>query len=93
MNKQSDPISQEKFELIHKQAVTALGELLDGYDKLHGNEEEEVIFMGNLFANMIIATYLGYYPEKLGREAEEAAIRLMKEAGVSLEEVEQDGQD
>lgn len=93
MNKQSDPISQEKFDSIHKQAVKTLGELLDGYDKLHGNEEEEVIFMGNLFANMIIATYLGYCPEKLGREAEEAAIRLMNEAGVSMEEVEQDDQD
>ena len=35
-----------------------------------------------------ITFIMGYFPERMGKDAEEGAIRLMKASGVDMEEVE-----
>ena len=55
----------------------------------YGNEQYEVEFLGDLYARMIVSVYMGYFPEKMGKDAEEGATRLMKLSGVDMEEKEE----
>ena len=82
----TDERSEEKHEAVDKHAVTALEVLLKDLEDNHGDEQYEIKFLGDLYARMIVSVYMGYLPEKLGKDAEEGAIRLMKASGVDMEE-------
>ena len=85
----SEECSEEKHGAVNKHAVTVLEVLLKDLEDNYGNEQYEVEFLGDLYARMIVSVYMGYFPEKMGKDAEEGAIRLMKLSGVDMEEKEE----
>jgi hypothetical protein len=44
-------------------------------------EQYEVDFLGDLYARMIVSVFMGFYPEGMGGDAQDAALRLIKMAG------------
>ena len=85
----SEECSEEKHEAVNKHAVTVLEVLLKDLEDTHGDEQYEIEFLGDLYARMVVSVYMGYFPEKMGKDAEEGAIRLMKLSGVDMEEKEE----
>ena len=81
--------SEEKHEAINRHAVAVLQVLLKDLENKHGDEDYETEFLGDLYARMIVSVYMGYFPEKMGKGAEDGAMRLMKMSGVDMEEVEE----
>lgn len=77
--------SEEKQEAVNQYAVAALEGLLGDLEGKYGDEEYETEFLGDLYARMIVSVYMGFFPEKMGKDAEDAAIRLMKASGVELD--------
>lgn len=74
----SEECSEEKRDVINKHAVTVLEILLKDLEGNYGDEQYETEFLGDLYARMIVSVYMGYFPERMGKDAEEGAIRLMK---------------
>ena len=85
----SEECSEEKHGAVNKHAVTVLEVLLKDLEDKHGDEQYEIEFLGDLYARMIVSVYMGYFPEKMGKDAEEGATRLMKLSGVDMEEKEE----
>ena len=85
----SEECSEEKHAAVNKHAVTVLEVLLKDLEDNYGNEQYEVEFLGDLYARMIVSVYMGYFPEKMGKDSEESATRLMKLSGVDMEEKEE----
>lgn len=81
--------SEEKHEAINRHAVAVLQVLLKDLENKHGDEDYETEFLGDLYARMIVSVYMGYFPEKMGKDAEDGAMRLMKMSDVDMEEVEE----
>lgn len=81
-----DLIPEEKHEAVNKHAVTVLEVLLKDLENKYGDEQYEIEFLGDLYARMIVSVYMGYYPDKMGKDAEEGAISLMNASGVDMEE-------
>ena len=86
----SKECSEEKQEAINRHAVSALEVLLKDSEVKWGDEEYETEFLGDLYARMIVSVYMGYFPQKIGEDAEAGAICLMKLTGVEMEEIEND---
>ena len=82
--------SEEKQEAVNRYAVSALEGLLEDLEDKYGDEEYETEFLGDLYARMIVSVYMGFFPEKMGKDAEDAAIRLMKASGVEVDEHEEE---
>ena len=81
--------SEEKHEAVNRHAVAALEALLKDSEDKWGDEEYETEFLGDLYARMIVSVYMGYFPQKMGKGAEDVAIRLMKASGIDIEETEE----
>ena len=81
--------SDEKQKAVSQHAVVALEALLKDLEGKYGDEQYETEFLGDLYARMIVCVYMGYFPEKIGEEAEAAAIRLMKATGLDPNEHEE----
>lgn len=73
--------TDEQFEAISKHAQRSLKKLLEDHEKAYGDKEHEWKFIGDLFARMIVASFLGYMPEDLGRDADKAGKHIAKLAG------------
>lgn len=73
--------TEEQFEAINKQARKSLKRLLKQHEKTYANKEYEWEFIGDLFARMIVASYMGYNPEGLGQEADRAGKRIVELSG------------
>lgn len=80
---------EEKFTAINKHTAAALEPLLQDLEKRHGDEEYETEFLGDLYARMIVSVYMGYRPERMSKDAEDGAIRLMQMSGIDMEEIEE----
>ena len=80
--------SEEKHDAVNRNAVAVLEVLLKDLEDKHGDEEYETEFLGDLIARMIVSVYMGYFPQKIGQDAEDVAIRLMKASGVDMEKGE-----
>ena len=85
----SKECSEEKQEAINRHAVSALEVLLKDSEVKWGDEEYETEFLGDLYARMIVSVYMGYFPQKMGEDAEAGAMRLMKASGVDVEDTEE----
>lgn len=72
------PPTDEQFEAINTHATKSLVKLLRQHEKSYGNSDYEWKFIGNLFAQMILAGYMGYHVDELGKDAEAAGERLIK---------------
>ena len=73
--------TDEQFEAINKQAAKSLKRLLKQHEKNYASKEYEWEFVGDLFAHLIVASFMGYIPEELGRDAERAGQQITKMAG------------
>ena len=82
--------SEEKHEAVNRHAVAALETLLKESEGKWGDEQYETEFLGDLYARMIVSVYMGYFPHKMGEDAEAGAVRLMELNGVNFEETEDD---
>jgi hypothetical protein len=71
----------EQFEAINKHAQRSLKKLLKNHEAAYGDQEHEWKFIGDLFARLIVASFMGYIPEELGRDAERAGQQISKMAG------------
>jgi hypothetical protein len=81
MTETLQPPTDEQFEAINKHAQRSLKKLLKNHEAAYGDQEHEWKFIGDLFARMIIASFMGYLPEELGRDAERAGQQITKMAG------------
>jgi len=75
------PPTDEQFAIINKQAAKSLKRLLKQHEKNYASKEHEWEFIGDLFARMIVASYMGYNPEELGQDADKAGQRIIELAG------------
>lgn len=81
MTETLQPPTDEQFEAINKHAQRSLKKLLKNHEAAYGDQEHEWKFIGDLFARMIIASFMGYLPEELGKDAERAGQQITKMAG------------
>lgn len=88
MTQTNSECSEEKHEAVNRHAVAALETLLKDAEGKWGDEEYETEFLGDLYARMIVSVYMGYFPQKMGKDAEDGAMRLMKASGVDVEDTE-----
>ena len=75
-----------RTQAVNKIAADILPKLLADLeesksDKDLGNQYE-IDFLGDLYARMIVSVFMGFYPEIMGEDAQSAALRLIKMAGV-----------
>lgn len=73
--------TDEQFEAINKHAQKSLKKLLKQHEKTYADKDHEWKFVGDLFARLIVASFMGYIPEELGRDAERAGQQITKMAG------------
>lgn len=74
----SKECSEEKHEAVNRHAVAALEVLLKDLEDKYGDEEYETEFLGDLYARMIVAAYMGFCPDLMGADAVEGKNRLLK---------------
>ena len=86
MNKEC---SEEKHEAINRYTVATLEVLMKESEDKWGDEQYETEFLGDLYARMIVSVYMGYFPQKMGEDAESGVMRLMELTGVDMEETEE----
>ena len=80
------PILEEeldvRYEEVNKVAVKQLPMLLADLEKVAGDkdllQQYEVDFLGDLYARMIMSAVMGFYPERMGKDAQDAAERIIK---------------
>ena len=73
---------------VRNRAAECLKPLLQELEFRHGDEEHEVEYVGDLYARLIVAVYMGFQPKLLANDAEECAFKLMELTGIEMEEVE-----
>ena len=73
--------SDEQVAAINTYAQKYLKKHLLQHEKSYGSTDYEWKFIGDLFARMILASYMGYHPEDLGADAVAAGERLIRLAG------------
>jgi hypothetical protein len=78
---------------VNSRAIECLQPLLQELEFRHGDEEYEAEYMGDLYARLIVAVYMGFQPKLLANDAEECAFKLMELTGIKMEEVEADDAD
>ena len=78
--------SEERVSQINRHAQKVLIGLLKDYEESQGEETYETEFVGELYARLIVAYYMGYFTDKLADEAAQAAHDLMFASGVVMEE-------
>ena len=78
---------------VRNHAAACLQTLLEELESRHGKSDYEVEYVGDLYARMVVAVYMGFQPKLLANDAEETAFKLMELTGIKMEEVEVDDAD
>ena len=66
---------EEKVEVINKNATVVLEKLLK---EIEEKTLDEIDFISDIYARLIVASILGFSPSNLADDAEEAADNLFK---------------
>lgn len=53
-----------------------LADLEEDSKNIDTREQNEITFLGDLYARMIVSVFMGYYPSRMADDAEDAAYRL-----------------
>jgi hypothetical protein len=73
-------------QAVNEIAAKQLPMLLADLEKVNEDKDllklYEVDFLGDLYARMIVSVFMGFYPELMGGDAQDAALRLIKMTGV-----------
>lgn len=78
--------TEERVTQINRHAQKVLVSLLKEFEDKAGEETYEVEFVGELFARLIVAYYMGFYTDKIAKDSQQAAHDLMAASGVYMEE-------
>ena len=75
-----------RTQAVNKIAADILPMLLADLEEATADKDlrkqYEIDFLGDLYARMIVSVFMGFYPEIMGEDAQSAALRLIKMAGV-----------
>jgi hypothetical protein len=69
-------------EIAARQLPMLLADLEEATADKDLRQQYEVDFLGDLYARMVVSVFMGFYPEIMGEDAQSAALRLIKMAGV-----------
>jgi hypothetical protein len=69
---------EEKQELVNEKAIKHLQSLMEVMEERYGEVEYEADLIGEMYAMMIAASMLGYYPVRMAKDAEKAAENIYK---------------
>ena len=83
-------IEEEKHKLVNQKAIKHLQSLMEVMEERYGDVEYETDLVGEMYAMMIAASLLGYYPITIAKDAERAANNIYK---MVREEGETDDED
>jgi len=80
-NPEDLPIDDDELD-VRRQAVNEVAaEVLPMLlADLEAGEMNEVDFLGDLYARMVVSVYMGYYPSRMAGDAEDAALKLYEMA-------------
>ena len=82
--------TEERHEAVNRHAVNVLRVLMQELEDKYGDEQYETEFLGDLYARLIVSVYMGFRPQKMAKDAEAGALRLIRMSGVDMEEIEDD---
>jgi hypothetical protein len=71
-------MTEENYKLVNEKAVVLLKAILEDIEKHWGEDEYEINMVAHAYAMMIAVSILGYYPERIAKEAEGAAEIVRK---------------
>jgi hypothetical protein len=75
-----------RTQAVNKIAADILPKLLADLEEVTADKDlrnqYEIDFLGDLYARMVVSVFMGFYPEIMGEDAQSAALRLIKMAGV-----------
>lgn len=71
-------MTEENYKLVNEKALVFLKAILEDMEKRWGEDEYEINMVAHAYAMMIAVSILGYYPERIAKEAEEAAEIIHK---------------
>lgn len=83
-NPEDLPIEEDeegkRTEAVNKVAADILPILLADLEEdskdVDTREQNEITFLGDLYARMVASVFMGYYPSRMADDAEDAAYRL-----------------
>lgn len=74
---------EEKVAYINSRAHVILAQLFEQYEETLPEGEEQLEFVSDIYARMVLLSIFGFNPEKLAVTANEAADRLIEHFGDS----------
>lgn len=77
---------EEKQKLVNQKAIKHLQSLMEVREERYGDVEYETDLISEMYAMMIAASLLGYYPITIAKDAERAANNIYKMVADELEQ-------
>jgi hypothetical protein len=72
---------QEKVDKINAISLEKLQDYLTSYDKEPWPEDEEVKFLGEAYAQMLMIAFMGYRPDRMCEDAVDRINDMIKDMG------------
>ena len=69
---------EDKHKLVNEKAIKHLQSLMEVMEERYGDVEYETDLISEMYAMMISASLLGYYPITIAKNAEQAANNIYK---------------
>ena len=69
---------EDKHKLVNQKAIKHLQSLMEVMEERYGEVEYETDLIAEMYAMMIAASMLGYYPITIAKDAERAANNIYK---------------
>jgi hypothetical protein len=73
---------EHRYQEVNRVAVAHLPMLLADLDEVWKEkdllEQHEIDFLGDLYARMIVSVYMGFFPDRMAKDAIDAQKRLNK---------------
>ena len=69
---------EDKHKLVNEKAIKHLQSLMEVMEERYGEVEYETDLIAEMYAMMIAASMLGYYPVRIAKDAERAANNIYK---------------
>jgi hypothetical protein len=80
MTDELDLKRQAVNEVAAKQLQMLFGDLEEAHKDNDLLPQYEIDFLGDLYARLIVSAYMGYRPNRLANDAEDAALKLFERA-------------
>ena len=77
---------EDKHKLVNEKAIKHLQSLMEVMEERYGDPEYEADLVAEMYAMMVAASMLGYYPITIAKDAERAANNIYKMVADELEQ-------